>query len=92
MAIVDAGHFQHAAMDEVATAARWTHAAIVAEPADPDPLADAPGRYLGADGVDAARDLVTWHDRIGNAGKGAIHRKGVAMTNAAGLDLNAHLA
>ncbi len=90
--IIDTWHFQHAAMDEVAAAARRAHAAIAAEPADADPLADAPGGHLGADGVDAARDLVTWHDRIGNAGKGAIHRKGIAVTNAAGFDLNAHLA
>src|SRR3974377_1614081 len=79
-------------MEEAAAGARRAHAAIAAEPADADPLADAPGRDLGADGVDAARDLGTWHDRIKNARKGAIHRKGIAVTNTAGLDLNAHLA
>ena len=79
-------------MDEIATAARGTHAAIAAEPADSHPLANLPGGDAGPDRVDAARYLVAWDDRVFDARKRARDGEDVAVADAARLDLDAHLA
>ncbi len=90
--IMDAGHFEIAAGDEVAAAAAVADEASPAEPADADPLAGLPGGDVGADGVDPPGDLVSRHRGVVHAGKGAGGDEGVAMADAAGLDLDAYLA
>ena len=90
--IMDAGDFEVAAGDEIAAPAAVADKAHAAEPADADPLAGAPGGDVGPDGVDAAGDLVTRHRRIVDAGKRAGGDQGIAVADAAGLDLDAHLA
>ncbi len=90
--IVDAGDFEIAAGDEIAAPAAVADEAGAAEPADADALPDLPGGDVGADGVDTAGDLVARHGGIVDAGKGAGRGEHIAMADAAGLDLDAHLA
>jgi hypothetical protein len=89
---VDAGDFEIAASDKVAAPAAVADEARAAEPADTDALPDFPGGDLGADRVDPAGDLMARHGGVVDAGKAAGRHEGVAMADAAGLDLDAHLA
>jgi hypothetical protein len=79
-------------MNEVAAPAGWAYTAIAAEPADADPLPHLPGGDVGTDLVDDSRNLMAWHGGILDSREGALDRKGVTVTDAAGLDLDAHLA
>ena len=90
--IVEAGDFEIAAGNKVAAPAAIADEAGAAEPADADALPDFPGGDVGADGVDPPGDLVARHGRVMHAGKGAGRGEHVAMADAAGLDLDAHLA
>lgn len=89
---MDAGYFEVAAGDEVAAPAPVADKANAAEPADADPLADAPRGDVGAKLVDPSGDLVAGDGRIMDVGENARGDIGIAMADAAGLDLDAHLA
>src|SRR5207244_1617333 len=67
-------------------------AAVSAVPADADALAGFPCADARADGIDVTDDFVTRHARIFDAGVSALFDEGVAVADAAGLDLDADLA
>src|SRR5207245_10998693 len=64
--------------------------AMPAVPADSDPLARRPSGDARADRVDGASDLVPGDARILDAGPESELGKGVTVTDAARLDLDAH--
>jgi hypothetical protein len=64
---------------------------VSAMPAHADTLAGLPKNDVGADGVDAAGDLVSRYTRILKACPMAFFHKSVAVADAAGFDLDANL-
>ena len=60
-------------------------------PTHSNALAGFPVRDVGADRVDAAGDFVSGDARILDAGPMAFFHQRIAVTDAAGFDLNAHL-
>jgi hypothetical protein len=88
---VDAGELLVEAVREGAAPALRADAAVTSEEADADTLADLPRGDPGADGVDAADDLVPRH-------AGEVDREhrldggGIRVADAAGLDPHSHLA
>ena len=86
------GHLAVDAADHVAAPARVAVAAVAAEPADPDALADLPGDHALADGLDPPGDLVPGHARVRDTRYRALDREGVGVADAAGLDPDEHLA
>src|SRR5262252_3199266 len=85
------GDLLEAAQDEVAAAARITRKAVSTVPADTDALTGLPDLDVGAHDVDAPRDLVPRDARVREPGPEPILDEHVAVTDAAGLDLDAHL-
>src|SRR5580704_11327271 len=66
--------------------------AMTAVPAYADAHALFPIRHVRPDSVDDTHHLVAWNARILYAGNCADHGEHVAMADAAGLHLDAHLA
>src|SRR5215467_12268168 len=85
------GDLLEAAEDEVAAAARITREAVSAVPADTNALARLPDFDVGAHDVDTPRDLVPWDARVREPGPEPVLDEHVAVTDAAGLDLDAHM-
>src|SRR2546423_1694582 len=88
----DAGDLPPLAGEEVAAAARLTVPAVAAVPADADTLPLGPVRDARADRVNDSRDFMSRHARVLNARIAALFRQRVAVADAAGLDLDAHLS
>ena len=87
-----AGHFMHVFAGEGAVApAAAAIAAGAAEPADAGARADAPALDAIAERVDHPDDLVPGNPRVPDARHQALDRQDVAVTDAAGLHLDAHL-
>src|SRR5438552_860644 len=76
------------AAHRLAVAACPAVAAVAAEPADADPLADGPSAHALADRGEHARDLMAGDHRIGDSGKAALLRVAVAVTDPARLYAN----
>ena len=88
----DPGDAHVLAGDQVPAAARLAVAAVAAEPADADALADLPALDALAERRDPAGDLVAGDDREGDARVGALLGQHVAVADAAGLDPDQRLA
>ena len=65
---------------------------MAAMPADADPGTCFPMRHPGAEPVDPPGHLMARHARIIDARKHAFLDEDIAVANAAGFDLDAHLA
>jgi hypothetical protein len=78
-------------VNEISASARVAGKVMTAVPSDADPLARLPVGDIGANGVDAAGDFVPRNAGILNAGPIAFFHERVAVADAAGFDLNAHL-
>src|SRR5882762_5565492 len=89
--VSDSGDFFVLAVNKVAAAAGIAGEIMTAVPSDADALAGLPVRYVGADGVDAAGDLVSGNARILDAGPIAFLYERVAVADAAGLDFDPDL-
>jgi hypothetical protein len=81
-----------AAADEVAAPAPVAPAAVAAVPTDPDPLPFRPHPDAWPHRVDQPDDLVPRHPGVLDVGEDPFHREGVAVADAASLDLDADLA
>ena len=79
-------------IDEIAAAAGFTREAMPAMPAHTNALGGLPLCYIGAYRVDAACNLGAGHTRILDSGPVAFFYQRIAVTNAAGFDLDADLA
>ena len=77
-------------VDQVAAPARVAVAAVAAEPADADPLADVPPAHAVADRVDDTCDFVSGYNRKRHAGEVPVLRVRVAVADTAGLHLDAN--
>jgi hypothetical protein len=60
-------------LDEISSPTRSADAAMAAQEADADTLADFPTRDAFAERVDSPDDFMAGHARIGDAGDEAIH-------------------
>lgn len=65
---------------------------VAAMPADADPHAELPFRYLGTDGVDDSHNFMTGYAWKLYAGKSPGHREHVAVAHPACLHFDAYLA
>jgi len=74
--------------EEVTPTARITIAAVSSMPAHPDPLADLPLSDATPDGVDDSGDFVPGDSRVLDAWVETFFREYVAVTDAAGLNLD----
>src|SRR5258707_10824656 len=80
------------AIHEIAAAARSADAAMAAEEADADALADFPTLDASAERVDFPNDFMAGHAWKADAGHEAIHGERVGMADAAGFDAKANPA
>jgi hypothetical protein len=60
-------------INEISSPTRSANAAMAAQEADADTLADFPTRDAFAERVDSPNDFMTGHARIGDSGDEAIH-------------------
>ena len=89
---VDGGNFFVLAQNEIPPAAGVALKAVSAMPSHTDSLPWLPQRYVGANRVDASGDLVAGDARILKSRPDPFFDQRVAVADAAGLDLNSHLA
>ncbi len=80
------------AVDEEPPPAGAALKAVAAVPADPGAIAGLPRRHVRAHRVDAPGDLVAWDAGQGETREGAGLYEGIAVTDAARLDLDADLS
>jgi hypothetical protein len=76
--------------EEIASTARIAIAAVSAVPAHSDPLTNGPSSDAGANSVDHSNDLMSRHPRVLNARQLSVLGKRVAVTDSAGLHLDAN--
>lgn len=88
----DAGYATVTAGDEVAPAARLAIFTVPAVPTHSHARSRLPLGDLGADGIDHPGNLVARHARIGAPRPSSLFGQRVAVTQAAGLDFDPHLA
>jgi hypothetical protein len=77
---------------EVPAAAGIAISTVPAEPTYADAVADLPAFHAVAQRIHHARDFVPGNARILNTGKQSLLREHIAVTDAAGLHLQAHIA
>src|ERR1700722_17892230 len=77
--------------NEVPAAARVALKAVSAMPSNSHALTRLPQSDVGADGIDATGNLVARHSRVLNSRPVPFFHKRVAMADAAGFHLDAHL-
>jgi hypothetical protein len=65
---------------------------VTTEEAQPDTVADLPGRDIRTYGVDDPDDLVTGNDRLARIGPESFDAEGVAVAHPAGPDMYAYMA
>src|SRR5258707_8532710 len=80
------------AVDEISSATKVANAAMAAQEADADTLADRPTRDAFAECVDLADHFMARHAGEGQAGNESLDSEGVCMADATGFDADAHLA
>jgi hypothetical protein len=80
------------AVDEIAATAVHTLAAVSAEEAEADTLADLPCADARSDGVDDADDLMTWNDRLAGIGPNTLGAEEIAATDPAAEHADAYVA
>jgi hypothetical protein len=90
--VADAGDFDILAIAKIAAAAFAAGVIVAAVPAYSDALALLPRGDTGAYFVDDAGDFVTGDAGILDSGPETLHREGVAVTDATGLDFDADLS
>src|SRR6266851_4707046 len=89
--VAEGGDFFVLAVDEIAAAAGIAGEIMTSVPSDADTLAGFPVGDVGADGVDAASDLVSGNARILEAWPIAFLYQHVAVADAAGFDFDPDL-
>jgi len=80
---------KHLAGKEVPSTAVIALSALTTVPADAHAITDLPALHGGAQRIDRTDDLVAWHARQRHPRKHRPLGEGVAVTNAAGLHLDA---
>src|SRR5262245_14389333 len=88
----DAGRLNELAGEDVSAAALVAVAAVAAEPADADALADFELTYPGTDGGDDAGYLMAGDARVLNARKERVFDDRIAVADAAGLHFDSNRA
>jgi hypothetical protein len=88
---MDARDLLVAAENEISAAAELAYKTVPAVPSHTDALSGLPVGSVGANRVNASGDLVAWDARILKSGKQAFFCQYVAVADAAGFDLDAHL-
>ena len=89
--IADAGNFQIAAIAKISAPALATGVVLPAMPTDADPLPLLPRGNIFTDFIDDARHFVSGNAGILNSGPQSLFREYVAVANATGLHLDAHM-
>jgi len=79
------------AVDEVAVTALRALAAVPAEVADTDALADFPVRHPRSEGVDASDRFMPWNAGEFGVGEESLDREGIRVADATGFDADANL-
>jgi hypothetical protein len=89
--IADTGYFHVPAITKISATALGARAVVAAVPTDADTLPLYPPSNARAYLIDTANDFVSGNAWILNAGQRAFFRQHVAVADAAGLHLDAHL-
>ena len=90
--VAGAGHLDVATITKIATAAFATGIVVATMPADSHPLTFVPHRHTRANFINHPRDFVSRNPRKLDSRQKSFFHEHVAVADATGLDLNAHMS